>query len=61
MSHPIITRELFGILRTRKALAFVLTMAAAFTLLVLLRWPTDARAILAGTHCWAYLPLSSHS
>ncbi|HUG92632.1 MAG TPA: ABC transporter permease, partial [Planctomycetaceae bacterium] len=49
MSHPIVARELFGILRTRKALALVVTMAVAFTALVLLRWPTDARIALSGT------------
>ena len=30
MSHPIVVRELHGILRTRKALALVLLMAVAF-------------------------------
>lgn len=44
----ILKRELVAILRTRKALAVQLVMALGFTLLIALRWPTDARVDLSG-------------
>src|SRR5262245_32250914 len=37
---PILRRELLEVLRTRKAIALQLSLAAACALLVLLRWPT---------------------
>ncbi len=43
MSNPIIQRELLGTLRTKRALAIQVLLAAALAFLVLLRWPTDAR------------------
>ena len=49
MSNPIIERELIGLLRTRKALAMLVGAAAAFALLVIVRWPTDAQVDLAGS------------
>lgn len=49
MTHPIVERELFSFLRTRRALALQVALAAAFSLLVVLRWPTDARVGLSGT------------
>lgn len=45
---PILQRELVAILRTRKAFALQGVMAALFTALIVLRWPTDARADLSG-------------
>ena len=39
--HPVIQREFFGILRSRKAIAMLVTLAVAISLVVLLRWPTD--------------------
>ena len=48
MINPVIQREFFGILRTRKALAMLIVMSIAFSLIVLLRWPTDGRVDLSG-------------
>ena len=48
MSNPIIQRELFGMLSTPKALLMQAVPACLFTLLVVLRWPTDARVDLTG-------------
>ncbi len=48
MNNPVIQRELIGILRSRKALALQVGLAALFALLVVLRWPTDARVDLSG-------------
>lgn len=48
MNNPIIQRELFGMLRTPKALLMQAVPACLFTLLVVLRWPTDARVDLTG-------------
>ncbi len=45
---PILTRELLGVLRTPRALAVQVILAFAFALIVLLRWPTDARVDLSG-------------
>jgi ABC-type transport system involved in multi-copper enzyme maturation permease subunit len=45
---PILRRELVGILRTRKAFALQAAMAALFTGLIVLRWPSDARVDLSG-------------
>ena len=39
----ILRRELITLLRTRAAVAVQLGIAFAFALLVLLRWPTEAR------------------
>ena len=48
MNNPIIQRELVGMLCTRKALLMQAVPACLFTLLVALRWPTDARVDLSG-------------
>ena len=48
LNNPIVQRELKGILRTRKSFAIQTAMAVSFSLLVILRWPTDGRADLAG-------------
>jgi ABC-type transport system involved in multi-copper enzyme maturation permease subunit len=45
----IIQRELVGILRTRRATIVQCLLAICFALLVVLRWPSEARADLAGT------------
>lgn len=47
--NPLIQREFLGILRTRQAFAAILVFTAAFSLLVLVRWPTDARVDLSGS------------
>ncbi len=46
--NPIIRRELLELLRTRRALALQLSLALLCALLVLLRWPTAAKADLSG-------------
>lgn len=48
MNNPVIHREFIGILRTRKALAMLIVLTAVFSLIVLLRWPTDGRVDLSG-------------
>ena len=47
--NPIVQRELVGILRTRWALAIQIGCPLVFTLLVLVRWPTEQQVDLAGT------------
>ncbi len=42
MNNPIITRELLGLLQTRKAVALLIGVALICSLLVVLRWPSDA-------------------
>jgi ABC-type transport system involved in multi-copper enzyme maturation permease subunit len=46
--YPIIRRELLEWLRTRKALALQVGLAAACALLILVRWPTGGVAELSG-------------
>jgi ABC-type transport system involved in multi-copper enzyme maturation permease subunit len=48
MQNPIIQRELVTVLRTRRALAMQLLPALVFALLVIVRWPTDARVAQSG-------------
>ena len=45
---PIIRREFTTILRTRRAAAAQIIMALCFGLLIVLRWPQDARADVSG-------------
>ena len=40
--NPVLKREFFGILRMRKSLAMLVAFSVAVSLVVLLRWPTDA-------------------
>src|SRR5262245_55321721 len=46
--NPIFRRELLEVLRTRRAVALQLGLAAACALLVLVRWPTGEVADLSG-------------
>lgn len=48
MNNPIITRELIGLLRTRKALLLQVGMVALLTMLVVMRWPSDAKVNQSG-------------
>jgi ABC-type transport system involved in multi-copper enzyme maturation permease subunit len=48
MTNPVIHREFVGILRNRKAIAMLIVMSVAFSLIVLLRWPTDGQVDLSG-------------
>ena len=47
--NPLIKREFIGILRTRQAFGALVALTLAFSLLVLARWPTDARVDLSGS------------
>lgn len=47
--NPIIHRELVGLLRTRWALAIQVGCPLVFSLLILVRWPSDQQIDLAGT------------
>ena len=42
LKNPIMNRELVGLLRTKKALAMLVTTAAVFALLVAIRWPSNS-------------------
>lgn len=46
--NAILRRELITLLRTRRAVAIQLGLAALFALLIWLRWPTEARVGLSG-------------
>lgn len=48
-ANPIIWRELVVLLRRRRLAALQCAIALGFTLLVILRWPTDSRMALAGS------------
>lgn len=50
MKNPVIERDLVGVLRLRKTLAMQIGSAVLLSGLVLLKWPTDARADLSGLH-----------
>ncbi len=46
--NPVVQREFFGILRSPKAFATLLMLTVAFSLAVLMRWPSDATVDLSG-------------
>jgi ABC-type transport system involved in multi-copper enzyme maturation permease subunit len=46
--RTVLQREFFALLRMRKAAAMLVGLTAAFSLIVLLRWPTDGRVDLSG-------------
>lgn len=48
MGYPIIQRELLGTMRTGRAFALQVATSAAFALLVVSRWPSDATVELSG-------------
>ena len=48
LRNPLTQRELIGLMRTRKAMIVVVSFAVAITLLVVLRWPGEARIELSG-------------
>ena len=41
MMNPLIQREFFSILRKRRAASLLVALAVVFSLLVLIRWPSD--------------------
>ncbi len=53
MINPVIQREFYGILRSRRSLVVLLCLTFAFSLAVLLRWPSDASVDLSGTQSMA--------
>ncbi|MCI0681442.1 MAG: ABC transporter permease [Gemmataceae bacterium] len=55
--NPIIHRELLEVLRTRKAIALQIALAAACMALVLVRWPTGDIAELSGARALEVLRL----
>ncbi len=46
--NPLIQREFFGILRSPRAFATLLLLTTAFSVAVLMRWPSDAKVDLSG-------------
>ena len=48
LNNPIVRREFVGTLRRRRAMVAIVGTAVAFVVLVVLRWPTDARVDLSG-------------
>lgn len=56
----IIHRELIGLLRQRRAIAVQIGIAAAFALLIALRWPTEPRIALSGTRSQEVFRLFSY-
>src|SRR5215510_13890333 len=53
--NPIISRELLGVLRTRKAVALQVGLALVCALLVLVRWPTGEQTDLTGARSYQVL------
>src|SRR5262245_504286 len=48
MANPLVHRELIRVLRDRRALLLQCGLSLAFTLLIVLRWPTEPRMALTG-------------
>ena len=46
--NPVVRREFYGILRSPKAIAAILALTVAFSLTVLMRWPSDSTVDLSG-------------
>ncbi|MCL2640840.1 MAG: ABC transporter permease [Phycisphaerales bacterium] len=57
MNNPIVQREFIGLLRTRRAFASMVALAAILTVLVVLRWPETGRANISGEQAQAVLRL----
>ena len=49
MLNPLVQRELVTTLRQRRTLLLQCGLATAFSMLVILRWPTEPRMALSGT------------
>jgi ABC-type transport system involved in multi-copper enzyme maturation permease subunit len=58
---PIIRRELLSLLRTRKVIAAQIALALACALLVLVRWPSEGTADLAGARSLQVLRVFGYS
>lgn len=48
MINPVIQREFFGILRSPRSMAVLLVLTIAFSLAVLVRWPSDGSVDVSG-------------
>ena len=48
--NAIIKRELIDVFRTRKSFAMQIALAIVFSLLIILRWPTESQVDLSGKH-----------
>ncbi len=48
MINPVIQREFYGILRSPKSMAVLLCLTVAFSIAVLMRWPSDSSVDLSG-------------
>jgi len=57
MKNPIIQRELVGLLRTKRALALQVLLIIILGSLVVLRWPSEARADFSGTQALQVMQL----
>ena len=49
MLNPIVQRELTAVLRQKRTIALQCSVAAAFALMIALRWPTEPRMALSGS------------
>ncbi len=49
MMNPVIQREFFGILRSPRAFSVLLLLTVAFSVAVMMRWPSDASVDLSGS------------
>lgn len=49
IANPVVQREFFGILRSPKAFAVLAALTVAFSVAVLMRWPSDATVDLSGS------------
>lgn len=54
-TNPIITRELIGMLRTRKALAWQVAVVGILSILIVIRWPSEAMVNTSGQQAKAVL------
>lgn len=48
VNNPVVGRELIGLLRTRRSIVILAAVAAAFSLLIIARWPSDGVVDLSG-------------
>lgn len=60
MANPLIHRELVTLLRQRRMVLLQCGLAAAFALLVIIRWPTEPRMALSGSRAQEVFRLFSY-
>jgi ABC-type transport system involved in multi-copper enzyme maturation permease subunit len=61
MFNPILQREMVGVLRQKRTVLLQCGIAAAFALLISLRWPTEARVALSGSRSQEVFRLFSYA